>query len=142
MSGRHLHIRGSVAIPEQELRWRFSRSTGPGGQHVNTSSTAVELSFDVAGSTALPEVYRERARRAREGRLVDGVTTVRASERRSQLRNRTVARARLAALLAEVTAPPPPPRRPTRPSRRANQRRLDEKRRRSEVKRTRSHRDD
>lgn len=141
MSGP-LHVRGSVVIPEYELHWRFSRSSGPGGQHVNTSSTAVELSFDVARSEALPPVYRERALRGLAGRLVDGVVTVRASERRSQLRNREMARARLAALLGEVTAPPPPPRRPRRRSRGANERRLEHKRRRSEVKRSRSRRDD
>lgn len=141
MSGS-LHVRGTVAIPERELRWRFSRSPGPGGQHVNTSSTAVELSFDIARSDSLPEVYRERALRRLAGRLVDGVITVRATERRSQSRNRTVARARLAAVLAEATAPPPPPRRPTRPSRRAKERRLEAKRRRGALKRERAHRFD
>src|SRR5262245_18593436 len=111
----YLVIRGSVAIPETELRWRFSRSSGPGGQHVNTSDTAVELSFDVAGSDALPPVYKERALRALAERLRDGVITVRASERRSQLRNRDMAKARLAALLTAATAPPAPPRRARRP---------------------------
>ena len=137
-----VRVRGSVVIPDAELGWRFSRSSGPGGQHVNTSDTAAELSFDVAASAALPPVYKERALRRLAGRLVDGVITVRAEEYRSQLRNREAAKARLSALLAEATAPPPKPRRPTKPSSRARQRRLDDKRRRGEVKRGRSGRYD
>ncbi|SEG79164.1 ribosome-associated protein [Thermomonospora echinospora] len=131
-------VRGSVAIPETELRWRFSRSSGPGGQHVNTSATAAELSFDVAGSPSLPEPYKRRALERLAGRLTGGVLTIRAEEYRSQLRNRDAARARLAALLAEATAPPPKSRRPTKPSRRVHERRLESKRRRGAVKRERS----
>lgn len=137
-----VRVRGSVVIPDAELGWRFSRSSGPGGQHVNTSDTAAELSFDVAGSAALPPAYKERALRRLAGRLVNGVITVRAEEYRSQLRNREAAKARLSALLAEATAPPPKPRRPTKPSRRARQRRLDDKRRRGDLKRGRSNRYD
>lgn len=133
-----IHVRGSVAIPESEFRWRFSRSSGPGGQHVNTSATAAELSFDVAGSPSLPEPYRSRALERLAGRLTGGVLTIRAEEYRSQLRNRDAARARLAALLAEATAPPPRTRRPTKPSRRVHERRLENKRRRGAVKRERS----
>lgn len=137
-----VRVRGSVVIPDAELSWRFSRSSGPGGQHVNTSDTAAELSFDVARSTALPPVYKERAMRRLADRLVDGVLSVRAEEYRSQFRNREAAKARLAALLTEATAPPPKARRPTRPSRRAQQRRLDAKRHRGELKRGRSGRYD
>ncbi|MFB9835922.1 alternative ribosome rescue aminoacyl-tRNA hydrolase ArfB [Actinoallomurus acaciae] len=141
MSGP-VRVRGSVVIPDSELSWRFSRSSGPGGQHVNTSDTAAELSFDVAGSTALPERYRERALERLGGRLVNGVLTVRAEEHRSQLRNREAAKVRLAALLGEATAPPPKSRRPTKPSRRVQARRLENKRRRGEIKRGRSGRFD
>lgn len=137
MSGP-VRVRGSVVIPDAEIRWRFSRSSGPGGQHVNTSDTAAELSFDLAGTDALPPAYKERALERLAGRLVDGVVTIRAEEYRSQLRNRDTAKERLAALLAEATAPPPKPRRPTKPSKRAKQRRLDGKRRRGEIKRGRS----
>jgi ribosome-associated protein len=133
-----IRVRGSVTIPESELRWRFSRSSGPGGQHVNTSATAAELSFDVAGSPSLPEPYRRRALERLASRLAGGVLTIRAEEYRSQLRNRDAARARLAALLAEATAPPPKSRRPTKPSRRVHERRLEGKRRRGAVKRERS----
>jgi ribosome-associated protein len=126
-----------IVIPPEELSWRFSRSAGPGGQHVNTSDTQAELSFDLAGSAALPPLLRERALRALAGRLAGGVLTVTASEYRSQLRNREAAAARLSELLTEATAPPPPPRRPTRPTRGSNERRLAAKQRRAQIKRLR-----
>ncbi|WP_175407466.1 alternative ribosome rescue aminoacyl-tRNA hydrolase ArfB [Streptomyces sp. TRM64462] len=140
MSGPYL-IRGSVALPESELMWRFSRSSGPGGQHVNTSDSQVELRFDLARTEALPPVWKERALRRLGGRLVGGVVVVRASEHRSQWRNRETAAVRLAALLAEATAPPPKPRRPTKMPRGINERRLREKKQRAETKRGRSARD-
>ena len=127
-------ISGSVAIPEAELSWRFSRSSGPGGQHVNTSATAAELSFDVAGSPSLPSPLRERALQNLGNRLVDGVITIRAEEYRSQLRNREAAFERLAVLLRDATAPPPRRRRPTKPSRGMIERRLRNKKHRSETK--------
>jgi len=133
-----VHIRGAVFIPETELRWRFSRSSGPGGQHVNKTETAVELSFDVAGTRSLPAPLKERALQRLAGKLVDGVITVRADELRSQFRNRDAARAKLAALLAAATAPPPKPRRPTKPTRGSQERRLAGKQRRGETKRLRS----
>ncbi|MGW6293776.1 alternative ribosome rescue aminoacyl-tRNA hydrolase ArfB [Streptomyces sp. NPDC055058] len=136
-----LRIRGSVSLPEAELMWRFSRSSGPGGQHVNTSDSQVELRFDLARTTALPEVWRQRALDRLAGRLTDGVVSVRASEHRSQWRNREAAAERLAALLAEATAPPPKPRRPTRVPRGINERRLREKKQRAQTKRGRSGRD-
>jgi ribosome-associated protein len=129
-----LRISRAVVVPERELSERFSRSSGPGGQGVNTTDSRVELSFDVARSPSLPETTRARMLARLEGRLVDGVLTVAASEQRAQLANRRAARERLAALLAEAAAPPPRKRRPTKPSRAANQRRLDQKKRRSETK--------
>jgi ribosome-associated protein len=132
-----IHVRGSAVIPDTELRWRFSRSSGPGGQHVNKTDTAVELSFDLAGTESLPEPLRQRALRRLAGRLVDGVLTIRVEQHRSQWRNRQEALQRLAALLDEATAPPPKRRRPTKPSRAARERRLAAKRRQSELKRLR-----
>ncbi|WP_327696580.1 alternative ribosome rescue aminoacyl-tRNA hydrolase ArfB [Streptomyces sp. NBC_00459] len=140
MSGPYL-IRGSVSLPEAELMWRFSRSGGPGGQHVNTSDSKVELSFDLANTEVLPEVWKQRALERLAGRLVDGVVTVRSSEHRSQWRNRETAAVRLAALLAEATAPPPKPRTPTRIPRGINERRLRQKKARADVKRGRTGRD-
>jgi len=132
-----LRVSPTVVIPEGELAWRFSRSSGPGGQSVNTADSRVELSFDVARSPALPPDDRARALDHLAGRLVDGVLTVVASEHRSQLRNRAAARDRLAAILRDALAPPPPPRRRTKPGRGATERRLAEKRRRGDLKRTR-----
>jgi ribosome-associated protein len=129
-----LPVRGSVVIPESELRWRFSRSSGPGGQSVNTTDSRVELVFDVAGSKALAPILRARALERLENRLAHGVLTIVASEHKSQWRNREAARARLAALLRDAIAPPPRQRRSTKPSRASVQRRLDAKRRRSNVK--------
>ncbi|GAB3205975.1 alternative ribosome rescue aminoacyl-tRNA hydrolase ArfB [Marinactinospora thermotolerans] len=131
-----------VVVPEEELNWRFSRSSGPGGQHVNTSATRVSLSLDLTSTTALSPTQRERALERLAGRLVDGVVTVTVQDSRSQARNRELAVARLAELLGEAAAPPARPRRGTRPSRAAKERRLDAKRRRSQVKRSRSRRFD
>lgn len=140
MSGPYF-IRGSVALPESELRWRFSRSSGPGGQHVNTSDSSVELRFDLAGTEALPEVWKSRALERLASRLVGGTLVVRASEHRSQWRNRETAAVRMASLLAEATAPPPRPRRKKRIPRGINERRLREKKQRGDIKRGRSGRD-
>lgn len=126
-----------LTIPAAELSWRFSRSSGPGGQGVNTTDSRVELSWDVAGSEALPPSVRERAVERLGRRLVAGVLTVTASEHRSQLRNREAAAARLAALVAGAIAPPPRTRRATRPSRGAVERRIADKKRRSQTKRNR-----
>lgn len=137
-----LPVRPGLVLPERELRWRFSRSSGPGGQGVNTADSRVELSFDVAGSPSLPDGLRERALRRLRSRLTDGVLTVVASEHRSQLRNREAARERLAAVLRAAMASDPPSRRPTKPTRASQRRRLDAKARRGAVKRLRGRPDD
>ncbi|HTF11057.1 MAG TPA: alternative ribosome rescue aminoacyl-tRNA hydrolase ArfB [Asanoa sp.] len=132
-----LTIRPGVEISEAELRWRFSRSSGPGGQGVNTTDSRVELSWDLDATTALGPALKERARERLANRLVDGVITVIASEHRAQLRNREAALARLADLVARAIEPPPPARRATRPSRGAKERRIAAKKRRGEIKRLR-----
>ena len=132
-----LRIRGSVVIPESELAWRFSRSSGPGGQGVNTTDSRVELLFDVAASPSLGSALRARALTRLAGRLSGGVLSVTASEHRSQLRNREEAERRLAAILSEAIAAPPRQRRPTKPTRGSVNRRIEVKKRRSEVKRLR-----
>lgn len=124
-------------IPPGELRERFSRSSGPGGQGVNTTDSRVELSFDVARSRAIPEDLRPRLLARLASRLTGGVLTIAASEHRAQLANREAARARLAAVLREAATPPPAKRRPTKPTRGARERRLAEKKRRGDVKRGR-----
>ena len=126
-----------MQIPASELTWRFSRASGAGGQHVHTTDSRVELSWDLERSDVLTDVERSRARRRLAGSLVDGVLTVTASTRRSQLRNREEALARLHDVVAAAIAPPPPSRRPTKPTRGSKERRLDSKRRRSDTKRLR-----
>ena len=123
-----------LVIGEDELRERFSRSSGPGGQGVNTTDSRVELSWDAANSTALTDAQRDRVLSRLGHRLVDGVITIAASEQRSQLRNREAARARLAALLLDALEPPGPPRRATRPSRSARDRRIESKKKRGSLK--------
>jgi len=137
-----LQVTTALALPETELSWRFSRSSGPGGQSVNTSDSRAELSFDVARSTALSAQQRAQALDRLGGRLVDGVLTVAASEQRSQLQNREAAEQRLIELLRAALAPPPPTRRATRPTRGSKERRLNVKRQRSELKRSRRASDD
>jgi len=134
-------VRG-ITIPPDELSWRFSRSTGPGGQSVNTTDSRAELSFNVAESAALPPTLKQRALRALASRLTDGVITVTAAENRSQLRNREAAAARLSDLLTAATSTPPRPRRPTKPTRGSTERRLAAKQRRSQTKRLRRSTDD
>jgi ribosome-associated protein len=132
-----LRVRGSVVIPEAELSWRFSRSSGPGGQGVNTTDSRVELRWPLATSSALGPVLRARALERLADRLVDGEVVVTASEQRSQWQNRLAAERRLVGLVAEAIAPPPRPRRPTRPTAGSRERRLAAKKRRGDVKRLR-----
>jgi ribosome-associated protein len=133
-----LLVTRTLVVPASELSERFSRSSGPGGQGVNTTDSRVELSFDLARSPSVPAHLRDRMLSRLEHRTVDGVLTVVASQYRHQRANRQAARERLAQLLREAAAPPPPKRRPTRPTRGSKERRLAEKKRRSETKQGRS----
>lgn len=127
-------LRGGVVLPDDALSWRFSRSSGPGGQGVNTTDSRVELSVDVSAVLwAVPE-QEARVRERLAHRLRGDVLTVAASEHRSQLRNREAALARVVAALDEAIAPPGPPRRATRPSRASRERRATGERRRRAVK--------
>jgi ribosome-associated protein len=130
-------VRGHT-VPDAELVWRFSRSSGPGGQNVNTTDTRVQLSFDLVASDAFPDDLKQRML----ARLGHRVLTVTASEHRSQLRNRHAAEDRLGALLEEAMRPPAAGRVPTKPSRGSRQRRLLQKRRRGETKRLRGRPED
>ena len=130
-------IRPGLSIPEAELNWRFSRSSGPGGQGVNTTDSRVELSWNLLASGLLSPALKERAVERLGSRLVDGVITITASEHRSQLRNREAAEARLAMRVGEAIAAPPRQRRATKPTRGSVERRIGEKKRRSQTKRNR-----
>jgi len=129
-------------VPAAELSERFSRSSGPGGQGVNTADSRVELSVDLTRTLAVPDRLRARVLDRLATRLVEGVLTVTASEHRAQLDNRRAARDRMADLLRRAAAPPPRKRRPTRPTRGSQERRLAEKKRRGETKRGRQGRYD
>ena len=132
-----LEVTPALTIPASELDWRFSRSSGPGGQHVNTSDSRAELSWHVARSAALSDSQRTILLTRLGRRLISGVIIVTASERRSQLRNREIALAKLADQVAEALAPEPAVRRATRPTRGSVRRRLAAKERRSVTKRQR-----
>lgn len=121
-------------IDPAELSWQFSRSSGPGGQGVNTTDSRAQVSLDVGTASGFTDSQRSLLRERLSGRLVDDVLTVTAQDERSQYRNRKLAVQRLVALLAEGLAPPPKKRRPTKPGKAAKARRLDAKKRHGRTK--------
>jgi ribosome-associated protein len=127
---------GRFHLPDRELTWRFSRSSGPGGQHVNTTDTRVELMWSLNESAVLSDAQKRQLAHRLRSRLVGGTITVVSSQYRSQLRNREAARVRLEELIAKALVPPKT-RRATKPSKGATQRRLDAKKRRSDLKQSR-----
>jgi len=132
-----IRINSKISIDEDEIRFAFIRSSGPGGQNVNKVATAVQLRFDVAGSASLPEQLKPRLARLAGGRMTaGGVLVIDARRYRSQQRNRLDATDRLVSLIRRAAAPPKP-RRPTRPTAASKRRRLDQKRRRSKIKKLR-----
>lgn len=132
-----LPVTGSVVVPAAALAWRFSRSSGPGGQGVNTADSRVELSVAPLELRGLTDTQRSRLGQRLSGRLVDGVLTIAAGEHRQQLRNRQAARERLAAVLRAALAPPPPARRRTKPTRGSQERRIEAKKQRGRLKKQR-----
>ncbi len=132
-----LPVTGSFVVPAGALSWRFSRSSGPGGQGVNTADSRVELSVAPLDLPGLSDPQRSRLTARLGSRLVDGVLTIAASEHRQQLRNRQAARERLAAVLRAALAPPPPARRRTKPTRGSQERRIQAKKHRGQLKKQR-----
>jgi ribosome-associated protein len=138
-----LRIGHGVTVPAVELRLKFSRSGGPGGQNVNKRDTRVEVLFDVAGSSALTPELRRRAVSRLRGRLdAKGRLRIVSSTERTQARNRERAIETLREVLAEALRPPPAPRRPTKPTKAARERRLASKRTRAKLKQQRARPDD
>jgi ribosome-associated protein len=130
-----LHVDATLQIPDAEIRFTASRSSGPGGQHVNKAATRVTLEFDVAASQCLSAEQKARIAERLGRRLAGGsLLRVTVQEARSQAANRRRAEQRLADLLRRALAPPPPPRRPTHPSLAARARRLEAKRKRARLK--------
>jgi ribosome-associated protein len=134
---RDLPVVGSLVVPASALSWRFSRSSGPGGQGVNTADSRVELVVAPLELPGLTETQRTRLTERLGPRLVDGLLTIAASEHRQQLRNREAARARLAAVLRAGVAAPPPARRKTKPTRGSKERRIKAKKERGQTKKLR-----
>lgn len=135
--GMDLMVSPTLTIPAAELVWRFSRSSGPGGQHVNTSDSRVTLSWNIAESAVLSDSQRLMLLNRLDRRLITGVVTVTVSEQRSQLRNREIALSKLAELVADGLAPEAALRRKTKPTRGSKFRRLDAKKQRSATKQQR-----
>ncbi len=132
-----LYVSPALTIPGSELGWRFSRSSGPGGQHVNTSDSRVELLWNIANSLVLSEDQRANLMDRVGNRLIDATITVTADERRSQLRNRELALDKLRVLIAGALAPAGPTRRPTKPTRGSKRRNQAAKEQRSTTKQLR-----
>ena len=132
-----LEVSPGLTIPAAELHWKFSRSSGPGGQHVNTSDSRVQLTWSPTASRALPAAPRAVRLAGLGRRLVAGAITLTVSEQRSQLRNREAALDSLASLVRAALAPPAATRRPTRPTRGSARRHLAAKQQRSVTKRQR-----
>ena len=130
-----IEVTSSIQLADDEVQLRAVRASGPGGQHVNKVSTAVELRFDVRASPSLPDRVRERLEALAGNRLtLEGVIVLVAQEHRSQELNRQAAVERLLDLLRKAAAPPPPPRKKTRPTLASKKRRLEAKARRGGVK--------
>jgi ribosome-associated protein len=137
-----IRITGTLSLDRGEIEESFVRATGPGGQHVNKTSTAVQLRFDVRHSPSLPHDVRQRLERLAGSRLTrDGVLVLLAQSERSQKRNREEALARLVALVREA-ARPPIPRKATKPTRASKRRRLESKKRHGALKTLRRSRTD
>jgi ribosome-associated protein len=132
-----LEVSPALTIPASELSWRFSRSPGPGGQHVNTSDSRAAVTWSITDSAVLTDEQRTTLLDRLGHRLVAGAVTVAASEQRSQLRNREIALEKLATILSSALAPDAPPRRPTKPTRGSTRRRLAAKNERSQTKQQR-----
>lgn len=132
-----LKVNKHIRLEEREIEETFIRASGPGGQKVNKTATAVQLRFDVLNSTSLPEEVRERLLKLAGARLTqEGVLVIEAKEHRTQERNREAARKRLVELIRRA-ARKPKARKKTKPTKASQQRRLEKKRRRSEIKRQR-----
>ena len=130
-----IEVTPTLSLADDEVQLRAVRASGPGGQHVNKVSTAVELRFDVRGSPSLPERVRERLERLAGSRLTsEGVLVMVAQEHRSQELNRQAALDRLTGLVRKAAEPPPPPRKKTRPTYASRLKRLEGKSKRSGIK--------
>ena len=132
-----LTINSNLVIPSNELKWRFSRSSGRGGQGVNTTDSRVELVFDICNSSVIGPFQKQRLLEQLKNRCVNGCLNVVASEERSQYQNRQLAMPRLENLKQQGLKPPPKARKATKPTRTSQKRRVNAKKIRGALKQTR-----
>ncbi len=135
--GMDLIINSMLTIPSKELKWRFSRSSGPGGQGINTTDSRVELIYDIKRSSSIGPIHKQRLLKQLESRCIKGCLVIVASEERSQYQNRQLALTRLAGLLRKGLRKSPQPRKATKPTRAAQIRRIQTKKRRGALKKKR-----
>ncbi len=133
----NLIINSKLEIPANEIQWRFSRSSGSGGQNVNKTDSRVEIMFDVIESKALTPYQKHRIRSNDETKLVNGCICIAVQDKRTQYQNRQLALNRLSAILREILKPLPKKRRETIPTRSSQRKRVDSKKKRGELKRNR-----
>ena len=133
----NLTINSKLEIPANEIQWRFSRSSGAGGQNVNKTDTRVEIVFNVSDSKALTPYHKHRISIQDKIKLINGCICIAVQDKRSQYQNRQLALIRLASTLRELLKPPPKKRRETNPTRSSQRKRIESKKKRGELKRNR-----
>ena len=133
----NLTVNSKLEIPVNEIQWRFSRSSGAGGQNVNKTDSRVEIVFNVSHSKALSPYQKHRISVRNDVKLTNGCICIAVQDKRSQYQNRQLALSRLASILRELLKPPPKMRKETIPTRSSQRKRVDSKKRRGELKRNR-----
>ena len=133
----NLIINSQLEIPANEIQWRFSRSSGAGGQNVNKTDSRVEIIFDVCQSKALTPYQKHRISSQDESKLVNGCICIAVQDKRTQYQNRQLAVNRLTSTLRDLLTPPPKKRRETIPTRSSQKKRVDSKKKRGELKKNR-----
>ena len=133
----NLIINSKLELPVHEIQWRFSRSSGSGGQNVNKTDSRVEIKFDVCNSKALTPYQKHRITSQDDTKLVNGCICIAVQDKRTQYQNRQLALIRLASILREILKPPPKKRRETTPTRSSKRKRVESKKKRGELKKSR-----
>ena len=133
----NLTINTKLEIPVNEIQWRFSRSSGAGGQNVNKTDSRVEIVFNVSESKTLTPYHKHRISIQNEVKLRNGCICIAVQDKRSQYQNRQLALSRLASLLRKLLKPPPKKRRETKPKRSSQRKRVESKKKRGELKKSR-----
>ena len=133
----NLKVNSKLEIPANEIQWRFSRSSGAGGQNVNKTDSRVEIVFNVSESKTLTPYQKHRISIQDEVKLTNGCICIAVQDKRTQYQNRQLALTRLASILREILKPPPKKRRETKPTRSSKRKRVESKKKRGELKKSR-----